>query len=87
MLGGGTDGPASAQEVHLVVGVDPPAQVHGQMEIQEAGVGTGPQHVALFGLGQGTGFVRGQAGGAAVRRSARGMKFEFQFFSITTSTA
>jgi len=49
MLGGGTDGPASAQEVNLVVGVDPPAQVHGQMEIQEAGVGTGPQHVGFAG--------------------------------------
>ena len=51
VLGGGADGPASAQEVDLVVGVDPPAQMKGQMEIQEAGVGAGAQHVALLGLG------------------------------------
>ena len=48
-----------------MVGVDPTAQMNGQMEIQEAGVRTGPEHIALLGLGQGAGFVRGQAGGAA----------------------
>ena len=63
--GRGTDRPASTQEIDLVVGVDAPAQVKGQMEIQEAGVGTGPERVALLGQGQGAGFVRGQAGGAA----------------------
>ena len=35
------------------------------MEIQETGVGTGPERVALLGLGQDAGLVRGQAGGAA----------------------
>jgi len=37
--GGGADGPATAQEVGLVVGVDTTAQVNGQLEIQEAGGG------------------------------------------------
>jgi len=46
--GGGTDGPASAQEVDRVVGVDATAQMNGQMQIQEAGVGAGAQHVALL---------------------------------------
>ena len=68
VLGGGADGPASAQEIDRVVGVDPAAQMNGQMEIQEAGVGTGPPRVALLGLGQGAGLVRGQAGGAATVR-------------------
>ena len=63
--GGGADGPASPQEVDRVVGVDTTAQMNGQMEIQEAGVRTGPEHMALLGLGQGAGRVRGQAGGAA----------------------
>ena len=65
LLGGGADGPASPQEINLVVGVDPTAQMKGQMEIQEAGVGTGPERVALLGLGEGAGLVRGQAGGTA----------------------
>ncbi len=63
--GGRADGPASTQEVDLVVRVDPPTQIKRQMEIQEAGVGTGAQHVALLGLSLGAGLVRGQAGGAA----------------------
>ena len=65
VLGGGADGPASPQEVDLVVGVDTTAQMNSQMEIQEAGVGAVLQHVALLGLGLGAGLIGGQAGGAA----------------------
>ncbi len=32
---GGGDAPASAEEVDLVIGVDPPFQVEGQMQIQK----------------------------------------------------
>ena len=65
VLGGGADGPASTQEIDLVVGVDATSQIDGQMKIQEAGVRTGPERIALLGLGQGAGFVRRQASGAA----------------------
>ena len=65
MSGCRAQGPASPQKVDLVVRIDTAAQVERQMKIQEAGVRTGAQHVALVGLGFGAGLVRGQAGGAA----------------------
>ena len=65
MPGGGTDGPTASEEVNLVVGVDAASEVERQMEVQEAGVGTGLQDGALFFLGLGAGIVRGKTGGAA----------------------
>ena len=65
VLGGGADGPASTQEIDLVVRIDATSQVDGQMKIHEGGVGTGAEHVALLGLGQGAGLIGGQVGGAA----------------------
>ena len=65
VLGGGAYGPASTQEIDLVVGVDATCQVDGQMKIHEGGVGTGAQHVAVLSLCQGAGLIRGQVGGAA----------------------
>jgi hypothetical protein len=62
---GGADGPASTQKIDLVVSVDSTAQVERQVKIQEAAVGTVPQHDALLGLGFGASLIRGQAGGAA----------------------
>ena len=59
MPSGGTDRPATTEEVDLVVGVDTSAEVDGEMEIQEAGVGTRTQNGALFGLGLGAGVVWG----------------------------
>ena len=59
MPSGGTDRPAATEEVDLVVGVDASAEVEGEMEIQEAGVGTRTQNDALFGLGLGAGVVWG----------------------------
>ena len=59
MPSGRTDWPAATKEVDLVVGVDTSAEVDGEMEIQEAGVGTRTQNGALFGLGLGAGVVWG----------------------------
>ena len=56
---GGTDWPAATEEVDLVVGVDASAEVAGEMEIDEARVGTRTQNGALFGLGLGAGVVWG----------------------------
>jgi len=59
MPSGGTDRPATTEEVDLVVGVDTSAEVDGEMEIQEAGVGTRTQNGALFGLGLSAGVAWG----------------------------
>lgn len=45
---GGGDVPALAQEIDLVVGVDPALQMERQMEIQEGGRRTGPGGGAFF---------------------------------------
>lgn len=37
--GGGADGPALAEEVDLVIGVDAATQVQGQMQVQQTGGG------------------------------------------------
>ena len=55
--GGRANGPASAQKVDLVVSVDATTQIERQMEIQEAGVGTGAQDDTLLGLGHGAGLI------------------------------
>lgn len=65
LAGGGTDGPTAAQKVDLVIGVDAAAHLERQMQIQQAGVGTGAAHRAAFGLRLGAGGVGGEAGGAA----------------------
>ena len=65
MSSGGTDRITATEEINLVVGVNPSLQVQRQMEIQQAGIGTGMEHGALFLLGYGAGVVRGQVGGAA----------------------
>jgi hypothetical protein len=36
MAGGGTDRPTATEEIDLVVGVDAPSQMQGQMEIQQS---------------------------------------------------
>ena len=56
---GGTDRPTSTEEIDLVVSVDTPSEVQGQMEIQQAGIGTRAHYGALFLLSLGTGVVRG----------------------------
>ena len=65
VAGGGADGPASTEEVDLVVSVDATAEVNGQMEIQEGGFGTGAQDDPVLSSSLGASLVRGQAGGAA----------------------
>jgi hypothetical protein len=62
---GGCNGPTATEEINLVVCVDAAAAVQRQMEIKQAGGGTGLQDRALFGQGFGAGVVGGQAGGAA----------------------
>jgi hypothetical protein len=49
----------------LVIGVDAAAQGERQMQVQQAGSGTGAAHRAPFGLRLGAGGVWGQASGAA----------------------
>ena len=63
--GGRANGPALAEEVNLVVSVDPTAQVNGQMEIENGVIGTGAQRNTVLGSSFGACLVRGQAGGAA----------------------
>lgn len=36
----GTDGPTAAEEVDLVIGISAAAEVKGQMEVEQAGVGS-----------------------------------------------
>ncbi|HZR19348.1 MAG TPA: hypothetical protein VFE51_18820 [Verrucomicrobiae bacterium] len=48
--GSRADGPAATEEIDLVVRVDAPTQGEGQMEIQQRGIRTGPQHVTLLRL-------------------------------------
>lgn len=62
---GGSDGPALAKKVDLVVSIDASLQVEGQMEIQQGGGRTGTRDRALFGQGLLPGGVGGQTGGAA----------------------
>ena len=62
---GGGDGPALAQEVDLVVGVDPSFQVERQMEVQQGGRRTGTRDRAFFYQGLLPGRIGAQAGGAA----------------------
>jgi hypothetical protein len=64
VAGGGTDGPTATEEINLVVGIDASLQMQGQMEIQQAGVGTRMEYRALFFLSFGAGIVRGQVGRA-----------------------
>ncbi len=59
MAGGRSDGPATPQEVNLMVGIDAPSQMQGQMEIEQAWIRTGTDEVALFLQGFGAGVIRG----------------------------
>lgn len=65
MASGSADGPASTQEINLLIGVDAASEVQGEMEIQQAGIRTRTQDGAFFFLRLGARVVRGQAGGAA----------------------
>jgi len=65
LLGSGADGPAATEEIDLVVCVDAPAQVEGQVEIHKGGIRTGPQHIALLSLRLSASLIRRQAGGTA----------------------
>jgi hypothetical protein len=67
LAGGGTDGSTATEEVDLVIGVDAAAPVQRQMQVQQAGDGTGSPARAAFGPRLGRGFVGGEAGGAADR--------------------
>jgi len=62
---GGSDVPASAKKVDLVVGVDPSFQMESQMEVQQGCRWTGTRHGALFRQGFLPGRIRAEAGGAA----------------------
>ena len=62
---GGSDVPALAQKVDLVVGVDPSFEVECQMEVQQGCRRTGPRNGALFCQGHLPGRIRAEAGGAA----------------------
>lgn len=53
MASGGTDRPATTQEIHLMIGIDASSEVQGQMEIQQAGVGARTQDLAFFFLSLG----------------------------------
>jgi hypothetical protein len=65
LASGGGDGPTAAKEVNLEIGVDTATAVQSQMEVQQAGVGTGLEDRTVFLLGFGARFIGGQAGGAA----------------------
>ena len=62
---GGSDVPALAEKVDLVVGVDPSFQMERQMEVQQGCRRTGPRGRALFRQGFLPGRIGAQAGGAA----------------------
>src|ERR1700689_4394920 len=62
---GGSDVPALAEKVDLVVGVDPSFQVESQMEVQQGCRRTGTRDGALFCQGILPGRIGAEAGGAA----------------------
>ena len=78
---GGTNGPASAQKIDLVVRVDSTTHVKGQVKIQQATVGTSTQHDALLSLRLGASFIWGHTGGAADGPILAGQLVREQFLS------
>ena len=62
---GWRNGPAAAQKVDLVVGIDPAAQMERQMQVQQGGGRTRPDGRALLRQGFGPSGIGTQAGGAA----------------------
>lgn len=66
---GGSDGPALAKKVDLVVGVDPSFQMESQMEVQQGGRRTGTRDGALFCHG----FLPGGIGAEAGRATEGGV--------------
>src|SRR5258708_38524884 len=62
---GGSDVPALAKKVDLVVGVDPSFQVESQMEVQKGCGRTGTRDGTLFCQGFLPGRIGAEAGGAA----------------------
>ena len=66
---GGSDVPALAQKVDLVVGVDPSFEVERQMEVQQGGRRTGPRGRAFFGQG----FLPGGIGAKVGRATGGGI--------------
>jgi len=61
----GADKPASAEEVDLMIGIAAAAEVKSQMEVKQAGVGTGSHGVALLSLGLSPCVIGREAGGTA----------------------
>jgi len=59
------NGPTAAQEVDLVVGIDPAAQVERQMQVQQSGWRARTNGRALFGQGLVPSGIGAKAGGAA----------------------
>lgn len=62
---GGADGPATAQEIDLVIGVAAAREVKRQVEVQEAGIRRRAQGVPAFFLSLGPGVIGTEAAGAA----------------------
>ena len=79
---GGSDRPASTEEVDLLIGIDPATAMQGQMEIEQAGVRTGLQDGALFELGFGASVIRGETSGAAKGAVLAGQFGGEQFLSV-----
>ena len=61
----GPDGPAATEEVDLVIGVAAAVEVDRQMEVEEAGVGSGTQDIAFVDRGLGPGVVGRETCGSA----------------------
>lgn|ERR1017187_3408416 len=59
------DGPTAAQEVYLLVGINPSAGLDRQMKVQKGGWRTRAGDSAVFGQGFVPGFIGAEAGGAA----------------------
>ena len=79
---GGGDGPAAAEEIDLVVGIDAALAVQCQMEIKQGGLGTRLEDGALFAQGFGAGVVGGQAGRAADGAVLAGQFGQEQFLGV-----
>ena len=65
LAGRGADGPTPSEKVDLVIEVAATPEMKGQVEIQEAGVGTGAHGIASIAHGFCPSVVGGKARGAA----------------------
>ena len=62
---GRPDGPAASEEIDLVIRIAAPVEVDGQVKVQEAGVRTWAQNIALLERSFGPGIIGREACGAA----------------------